>query len=241
MGKRLDLSGLVYDQAPISEEKKPSFRGDVTREETRARGTFKDEVRDYPDGRRLLGQVNTVTNEFRPYGKEFQPPPVTKLTPELREEARQEALKKARLAMQIKDYTKAFTGTGTFGPLFAALPIGATATKDAQAAIDNLKEKGTFGAVVDMYKKTGGRNPFAPMTNFETNIIAGSVLPKFGIDLSDELNVRSANEVIDAARKANRALGFTDQQFNNDLARLMGRANKSSSEVDALLLKYGRK
>ena len=165
MPDRLDLSAIQWDQPAVPAQQTPAFRGAVTASETRARGTFQDTTRKGPNGKPIFGQVNTVTGEFRPYPKEMQPtPPAAPISAVEQAKARADAAKRIQLARQLRENTSGLTGTGAFGPLFASLPIGATRAKDAEAIINSLEKKGAMSAVLDMLKRTGGKNPFTPMS-----------------------------------------------------------------------------
>ena len=225
-------------QKPVDTTQTPGYRAAVTASETRARGTFQDTTRKGPDGKPIFGQVNTVTGEFRPYPKEMQPaPPAAPISATEQAKARADAAKRIQLARQLRENTSGLTGTGAFGPLFASLPIGATRAKDAEAIINSLEKKGAMSAVLDMLKRTGGKNPFTPMSQGEVAIIAGSELPEMGVGLSDELNRQSAMQIEEAATKAYRLLGGTPAQLEADIARLMGRATQSKKATDGVTVK----
>lgn len=225
-------------QQPVKPTELPGFRGDVVRTETQARGTFRDVTRPGPNGQKVFGQENTVTGEFRPYPKEMQPAaPAAPLSQADRAKAMADAAKRVQLARQLRENTKGLTGTGALGPLWASLPLGATRSKDAEAIISSLEKKGAMSSILDMLKRTGGKNPFTPMSQGEVAIIAGSELPEMGVGLSDELNVQSAKQIEDAAAKAYRLLGGSKAQLEADINRLMGRAVQSKSATDGVSVK----
>jgi hypothetical protein len=164
-------------------------------------------------------------------------PPPAPISAADRSKALADAAKRIQLARQLRENTSGFTGTGAFGPFFASLPIGATRAKDAEAIISSLEKKGAMSSILDMLKRTGGKNPFTPMSQGEVAIIAGSELPEMGVGLSDELNRQSAMQIEEAATKAYRLLGGTPAQLEADINRLMGRATQSKKATDGVTVK----
>lgn len=185
---------------------------------------FADQWRLQPDGSMRWGQVNLTTNQFTEYKNQPNvPKPITK---QERIGLLNSIVDRIRLAQKLRENTSGITGTGTFGKIIADLPFGATRAKEAQGAIDVLTKKQTYQSVMDMMEKTGNKNPFAPMTVYESQIIAGKDLPLMGVDLKDETNIDASYAIEDANRKAARNVGFTDAEINTALQRAQMRSGR---------------
>lgn len=185
---------------------------------------FQDQWRKQPDGSLVWGQVNLTTNQFTPYKDQpNSPKPITK---QQRIELLNEAVDRIILARRLRENTAGITGTGTFGGIIAGLPFGATRAKEAQAVMQKLSDKQLYESVINMYKQTGGKNPFSPMTEFESRVLVGKDLPLMGVDLKDETNIESGNKIEDVNRRLVRGIGFSDAELNTSLERAMMRAGK---------------
>jgi len=183
---------------------------------------FKDQWRVQPDGSMRWGQVNLTTNQFVPYKDQPNvPKPITK---QERLDILNGIVDRISYAQKLRENTKGLTGTGMFGEIIAGLPFGATRAREAQGAIDILTKKQTYDSVMKMMEKTGNKNPFAPMTEFESKVIAGKDLPLMGVDLKDETNVEASYRIEDANRKAAKNIGFADADINLALQKLQSRA-----------------
>jgi hypothetical protein len=173
---------------------------------------FADQWRVQPDGSMRWGQVNLTTNQFTPYKDQPNvPKPITK---QERMDILNGVVDRIIAARKLRENTKGLTGTGTFGEIIAGLPFGATRSREAKAAIDYLTSAQTYDSVMKMQKETGGKNPFAPMTEFESKVMAGKDLPPMGIGLKDQTNVQSSYVIEDANRKAGYRVGFSDADIN---------------------------
>lgn len=185
---------------------------------------FQDQWRVQPDGSMVWGQVNLTTNAFAPYKNQPNvPKPITK---QERENLLNSAVERIMLAQKLRENTAGITGTGTFGGIITSLPFGATRAKEAEGAIKTLTNKQLYESVMDMMNKTGNKNPFAPMTEFESKVIAGKDLPLMGVDLKDQTNIEAGFKIEDANRKMARNLGFSDAQINTALEVAKMRANR---------------
>jgi len=172
----------------------------------------------------VFGQVNLTTNQFTPYKDQPNAPkPITK---QQRYDLLNEAVDRIILARKLRENTAGITGTGTFGGMIASLPFGATRAKEAEAVMQKLSNKQLYESVINMYKQTGGKNPFAPMTEFESKVLVGKDLPLMGVDLKDETNIESGNKIEDLNRRLVRGLGFSDAELNTSLERAMMRAGR---------------
>lgn len=188
---------------------------------------FQDQWRKQPDGSLVWGQVNLTTNQFTPYKDQPNAPkPITK---QQRIDLLNEAVDRIILARRLRENTSGITGTGTFGGIIAGLPFGATRAKEAQAVMQKLSDKQLYESVINMYKQTGGKNPFSPMTEFESRVLVGKDLPLMGVDLKDETNVESGNKIEDVNKRLVRGLGFSDAELNTSLERAMMRSGRKST------------
>ena len=183
---------------------------------------FADQWRIQPDKSMVWGQVNLTTNAFTPYKN--QPNVPKPITAQERISLLNSIIDRISLAQRLRENTSGITGTGTFGKIIADLPFGATRAKEAQGAIQNLTKKEAYNSVMSMMKETGNKNPFAPMTEKEMDVIAGKDLPLMGVDLKDETNIEASYRIEDANRKAAKNIGFTDADINLGLQRLQSRA-----------------
>lgn len=187
---------------------------------------FADQWRVQPDGSMRWGQVNLTTNQFTPYKDQPNvPKPITK---QERIDILNGIADRIVYAQKLRENTKGLTGTGTFGEIIAGLPFGATRAREAQGAIDILTKKQTYDSVMKMMEKTGNKNPFAPMTEFESKVIAGKDLPLMGVGLKDKTNVEASYVIEDANRKAARQIGFSDNDINRILQQRAARAGQAA-------------
>lgn len=187
---------------------------------------FKDEWRVQPDGSMRWGQVNLTTNQFTPYKDQPNvPKPITK---QQRMDVLNDIVNRIVYARKLRENTKGLTGTGTFGEIISSLPFGATRAREAQAAIDYLTKSQTYDSVIKLQKETGGKNPFTPMTNYESGVIVGKDLPAMGVGLKDETNVEASYAIEDANRKAGRQIGFSDAYINSLLQQRAARAGQGA-------------
>lgn len=193
---------------------------------------FVDQWKPWGDGTLRWGQVNLTTNQFTPYKDQPNiPKPITK---QERMDILNGIADRIAYAQKLRENTKGITGTGAFGEIIAELPFGATRAREAQGAIDILTKKQTYDSVMKMMEKTGNKNPFAPMTEFESRVIAGKDLPLMGVGLKDKTNVEASYVIEDANRKAARLIGFGDADINRILqqrAARSGQANQLPSGV----------
>lgn len=223
------LTDKIVGQAPRVEQKppqitdSPEFQAAVAKAIAEAKAGVQGVTP--PPGYRWADAKKTrlVPIAGGPADKAPQP-----LTPDQKNSAREDIVNRIILARQLKETTKGLTGTGALGPFWSYLPIGGTRTKDAEAIASNLKQKGALASILDLLKQTGGKNPFTPMSQGETEIISGAKMPPIGVGLSDEVNIQSANEIERLGKKAYRSLGFSDAQLKADLERLSGRAQASN-------------
>lgn len=188
---------------------------------------FADQWRVQPDGSMVWGQVNLTTNAFSPYKNQPNTPkPITK---QQRLNLLNEAVDRIILSRKLRENTAGITGTGMFGGIIAGLPFGATRAREAEAIIKKLSDKQLYESVINMYDQTGGKNPFAPMTEFESKILVGKDLPLMGVDLKDETNIESGNKIEALNRQLVRGLGFSDTQLNTALERAKMRSGGGST------------
>jgi len=179
----------------------------------------------------VWGQVNLTTNAFAPYKNQPNvPKPITR---QERENLLNEAVDRMILARKLRENTAGITGTGTFGGIISKLPFGATRAKEAEAVMQKLRDKQLYESVMDMMKKTGNKNPFAPMTEFESRVLVGKDLPLMGVDLKDETNIESGNKIEELNRQLGRNLGFSDAQINTALMRAEMRSGGRKSTLPA--------
>lgn len=208
-------------QKPIEPTQTPGFQAAVAGATARARAGVEAETP--PPGYRWADAAKTRLVPI-PGGPADKAPPA--LNAQQRMAAREDAAYRVALARQLKENTKGLTGTGLFGPLFSN--FGGTRSADAEAIIENLKQKGAMAAVIEMLQETGGKNPFTPMSQGEVSIIAGSKIPPMGINLSDKVNQQSASQIERAGSTAYKLLGGRQAQLEADVARLLGRAQRSN-------------
>lgn len=186
---------------------------------------FADQWRVQPDGSMRWGQVNLTTNQFTPYKDQPNvPKPITK---QQRMDILNDIANRIIYARKLRENTKGITGTGAFGEIIAGLPFGATRAREAQSAINFLTSSQTYDSVMKMQKETGGKNPFAPMTNFESGVIVGKDLPPMGVGLKDETNIESSYAIEDANRKAGYRIGFSDADINKLVQQRAARAGQA--------------
>ena len=187
---------------------------------------FADQWKPWGDGTLRYGQVNLTTGQFTPYKDQPNvPKPITK---QERIDLLNGIVDRIVYAQKLRENTKGLTGTGTFGEIIAGLPFGATRAREAQGAIDILTKKQTYDSVMKMMEKTGNKNPFAPMTEFESKVIAGKDLPLMGVGLKDKTNVEASYVIEDANRKAARQIGFSDIDINRILQQRAVRAGQGA-------------
>lgn len=208
-------------QKPIEPTQTPGFQAAVAGATARARAGVEAETP--PPGYRWADAAKTRLVPI-PGGPADKAQPT--LNPQQKLSAREDAAYRVALARQLKENTKGLTGTGLFGPLFSN--FGGTRSADAEAVIENLRQKGAMAAVLEMLQETGGKNPFTPMSQGEVEIIAGSKIPPMGVNLSDKVNQQSANQIERAGSRAYKLLGGTQAQLEADIARLLGRAQTST-------------
>lgn len=186
---------------------------------------FADQWRVQPDGSMRWGQVNLTTNQFTEYKNQPNvPKPITR---QERFDILNSIADRISLARKLRENTSGITGTGVFGKIISDLPFGATRAKEAQGAIDVLTKKQTYDSVMRMMEKTGNKNPFAPMTVYESQVIAGKDLPLMGVDLKDETNIEAGNVIEDANFKAGRRIGFSDAEINRAIQQRMSRGGNA--------------
>ena len=187
---------------------------------------FADQWRVQPDGSMRWGQVNLTTNQFTEYKNQPNvPKPITR---QERMNVLNDIVNRIAYAQKLRENTKGLTGTGAFGEIISSLPFGATRAREAQAAINFLTNSQTYDSVMKMQKETGGKNPFTPMTNFESGVIVGKDLPAMGVGLKDETNVEASYVIEDANRKAGRQIGFSDADINRLLQQRAARSGQAT-------------
>lgn len=228
MADRLDLSAIQWDQAPVPTQQTPGFRGAVTRAETTARGTFKDVTRTMPDGRKVVGQMNTVTGEFKPYGKELQPPSQIKLSPAELAGAKADALRRAALAKQLETSSREdWFATGFLAPTLSE--YGGTAANTVKSNIEALKAGGALQTLLDMAKQSG-RNLLTPLSNSDVQLLSNAKQLPLEIGMRDKDFQKNARQYYDANRRAYIAAGGTEKQFQTELMRFMGRSSAGARQ-----------
>lgn len=217
-------------QKPIDPTQTPGFQASVTGATARARAAVESETP--PPGYRWADAARTRLVPI-PGGPADKAP--AQLNAQQKAAAREDAAYRVALARQLRENTKGLTGTGFFGPLFSN--FGGTRSADAEAVIENLRQKGAMASILEMLQETGGKNPFTPMSQGEVAIIAGAKIPPMGVNLSDKTNQQSARQIERAGARAYKLLGGNPAQLEADIARLTGRAQQSKTATDGVSVK----
>lgn len=217
-------------QKPIDPTQTPGFQASVAGATARARAGVESETP--PPGYRWADATRTRLIPI-PGGPADKAP--AQLNAQQKAAAREDAAYRVGLARQLRENTKGLTGTGLFGPLFSN--FGGTRSADAEAIIENLRQKGAMASILEMLQETGGKNPFTPMSQGEVAIIAGAKIPPMGINLSDKTNEQSSRQIERAGARAYNLLGGNQAQLEADIARLFGRSQQSKAAKDGISVK----
>lgn len=213
----------VISPAPVNPTATPGFRGSVTAAETRGREQWKETSRTV-NGKTILGQVNVVTGEFKPYAKEFQSEQTTPTTDELAA-ARADALRFAGIAKELERSSKEdWFSTGFLAPTLSG--YGGTAANTVKANVETLKQGGALKTLLEMSQKTG-KNLLTPMSNSDVQLLSGAKQPPLDIGMRDTDFQSNARQYFNTYKNAYVAAGGSEKQFYTDLARLQGRASGS--------------